>query len=134
MLFIFLFIIIILLLIAVPFYYYKLIKRFLSFIGKEKLLKKHKKLFILLSIIFMLLSFNLFNMVGLFFMHFIFISLLIDLIYLCVKKIIKNKKIISLYNSSLIPLLLTILVISRLPITSSPLVPMSKNTPSPSLR
>lgn len=110
MLFIFLFIIIILLLIAVPFYYYKLIKRFLSFIGKEKLLKKHKKLFILLSIIFMLLSFNLFNMIGLFFMHFIFLSLLIDLIYLCVKKIIKNKKIISLYNSSLIPLLLTILV------------------------
>ena len=97
--------------VMMSFYYYKLIKRFLSFINKEKLLKKYKKLFILLSIIFMLLSFNLFNMIGLFFMHFIFISLLVDLIYLCVKKIIKNKKIISLYNSSLVPLLITILVI-----------------------
>lgn len=103
--------ILLLFIIAVPFYYYKLIKRFLSFIDKEKLLKKYKKLLILLSIIFTLLSFNLFNMTGLFFMHFIFISLFIDLIYLCFKKIIKNKKIISLYKSSLIPLLLTIILI-----------------------
>jgi len=101
----------VLLFVAFSFYYYKFIKRFLSFINKEKMLKKNKKLYILLSIIFTLLSFNLFNMIGLFFMHFIFISLLIDLIYLCFKKVIKNKKIISLYKSSLIPLLLTIILI-----------------------
>lgn len=97
--------------IMMSFYYYKLIKRFISFMNKEKLLKKYKKLFILLSIIFTLLSFIVFNMIGIFFMHFLFISLLVDLIYLCLKRFIKNKKIVSIYKSSLIPFLLTIIVL-----------------------
>ena len=113
MLFILILILLLLIILFVlfSFYYYKLINRFFSFIKKEKVLKKNNKLFILFSIILTLLSFNLFNISGLFFMYFIFISLIIDLIYLCLKKVIKNKRFISLYNSLLLPFVITILVL-----------------------
>ncbi|MBQ7105156.1 MAG: metallophosphoesterase [Bacilli bacterium] len=95
----------ILLVIGISFYYYKLIKRFGSIFNKDI-----NKKFILLGIIFALLSLNLFSIVGLFLIHFVFTSLFIDLIYLLLKKFINNKIMINIYKLSIVPLLISILI------------------------
>lgn len=97
------------LLIGICFYYYKLLKRFIS-VFKINISKKRKNLFVFLSIILCLLSINLFTSFGLFLMHFIVISLLIDLIYLLLKKYLKNSKVVFIYKISIIPLIIVLII------------------------
>ncbi|MBE6150745.1 MAG: hypothetical protein E7162_02875 [Firmicutes bacterium] len=109
MLYILILFLLFLLLFGIGFYYYRLINRIISVFNKDIL--KKKRILILLVIIFTLLSINLFSIIGVFFMHFICISLIIDLIYLIFKKFIKNKKIINIYKLCLLPLMISIIVL-----------------------
>lgn len=106
--FIFLFI----LLIGICFYYSYVLKRSILVFNIE-LTKNKKRLLLLLSIILSLLSINLFSFVGIFFMHFIVISLLIDVFYFLFKKVFKIEKngaLKKIYSICIIPFLITILV------------------------
>ena len=91
---------------SIIYYYYKLINRVLLVFKK----KINNKLIIFLSIIFTLLSINMFSITGLFFIHFIMISLGIDLLFLIFRKFIKNNKIINIYKLCIFPLIITIIV------------------------
>lgn len=88
------------------FYYYRLLKRILLIF----LDKVNNKIVLFFSIILGLLTVNMFSIVGLFLIHFLIISLLIDLLFLIVKKIIKNKRIINIYKLSIIPLIITFIL------------------------
>ena len=108
MFYIFILIILFFLLFGTSFYYYKLINRIISIFCDDF---KNKRLIILLVIIFTLLSFNVFSIIGVFFIHFICISLIIDLIYIVFKKYIKNKNIIKIYKLCILPLLISIIIL-----------------------
>lgn len=106
-------IILFLLIFSISFYYFKLLKRFNS-IFNDELSKSRKKLFIFLSIVLCLLSINMFSMLGIALIHFIFISLFIDLIYLILKKIIRGidkYRISRIYKSSVVSLFIMLLVL-----------------------
>lgn len=103
------FVVLILLIVGIAFYYSKIIKRISSIFKKD--IGKRKVILVLLSIMLCLLSVNFFSIVGLFLMHFIVISLIIDLLYLIVKRFIKKEWITNIYKSCLIPLLLAIIVL-----------------------
>jgi len=95
--------------IAFSYYYYYLIKR-IYLIFKKNISDKINKLFMFLGIIFSIVSLNMFSVIGIFLIHFILISLLIDLMFLIFKKIIKNRKIINIYKLTIIPLIITIIL------------------------
>lgn len=91
---------------SIIYYYYKLINRVLLVFKK----KINNKLIIFLSIIFTLLSINMFSITGLFFIHFIMISLGIDLLFFIFRKFIKNNKIVNIYRLCIFPLIITIII------------------------
>lgn len=99
----------ILLVVGMSFYYFKLIKRVLLVLDKD--INKYKKLYILLGIIFSLISINLFTTIGIFFMHFVVVSLFIDLIYWLIKRLVTKEWIVNIYRSCLIPLGLTLVIL-----------------------
>ena len=89
------------------YYYNKLLNRVLSLFNKKK---DNKLIYNLIIIIFTLLSMCIFNIIGLFFIYFVLISLIIDLIYYVFNKFKKNLILEKIYNTLLIPLFLTIII------------------------
>lgn len=96
----------------ISFYYYKLIERFFRLFKDS--FSKFKKLFIFIAIILGIFSINIFSIIGLFLIHFIFISLIVDGIFYIVRKIFKDfdKSIFKkIYLSSIIPLVCTTIIL-----------------------
>lgn len=93
-------------------YYYRcLLKRLFSLFKGENT-KTRQYLISFLAILLGIFTINLFSIIGIFLVHFILISLIIDLLVWLIKKINVSKKglFIKIYKTSIIPLILTILV------------------------
>ena len=114
-----LFMIIILLLLSLLFlfgYYYFLLLRRFYFIFRKRLDKKFKYIFIFLGFCLSILTINLFGITGIFLIHFIFISVFLDMIVFIISKFRKkydiniNRYLLYIYKSSIIPIILTAMI------------------------
>lgn len=89
------------------FYYIKyIVKRIL----KEINIKENKIIIYILTIILTICSINVFHISGIFFIYTFLISFVIDFIYMFLKNKINNKKIIKIYNLTVLPVFITIII------------------------
>lgn len=94
--------------IGIYFYYYYLFKRMCS---NKEIKKVNRVIILILCFMMTILSLNLFSVIGLFLMHFIIISLIIDIIVFSLKKLnLKMNFFNKIHCKSIIPLFLTFLL------------------------
>ena len=100
---------ILVLMIVFSYYYFYLIKR-TYLIFKKNISKNKKKIFIFLGIVLSIFSLNFFSLIGLFLIHFILVSLFIDLLYFFIKFFLINDLILKIRNSNIVPVCIVLLL------------------------
>ena len=86
------------------------IKYIVKRILKEINIKENKIIIYILTIILTICSINAFHISGIFLIYTFLISFVIDFIYMFLKNKINNKKIIKIYNLTVLPVFITIII------------------------
>lgn len=73
-------------------------------------IKLNRIIIYIITLIITLLGINIFNISSIFILYLLLVSIILDVVYLLLKSKIKSKKIIKIYNLTLLPTLITIII------------------------